>query len=206
MSSELPTKLGFCAVLCLSGCALLGKSDALKPRYFSPDASIAPVQSGPPNRAIGAELRLGRITAASHLGERIAFRDSNYELNFYETRRWTEAPEAFLRRALAQSLFEAHGLRRIVSGAGPTLEAELTEFAEVKGMRPLARVRVTYLLYDNRLVRREATLVVELPIAASPPGQESPEATVRVLSDALSQAVGQIVDHVIAELGPPEDG
>lgn len=203
MRSNLPAKLGFCAVFCLGGCALLGKSDALEPRYFSPDASIAPVQGRHPNRAIGAELRLGRITAASHLGERIAFRDSNYELNFYETRRWTEAPEAYLRRALSQSLFEAHGLRRIVSGAGPTLEAELTEFAEVKGVRPLARVRVTYLLYDNRLVRREATLVVELPIAAGAAGQDSPETAVRVLSDALSQAVNQIVDHVIAELGPP---
>src|SRR5688572_20204847 len=94
-------------LLALGGCALLGKADALTPRYFSPDLSGGGGASGPPSTSSHgaiAELRLGRITAASHLGERIVFRDSRYELNFYEGRRWSEEPEAFLRRALAHSL------------------------------------------------------------------------------------------------------
>ena len=91
-------------LLSLGGCALLGKADALTPRYFSPDLAgggRASTSSSPSSQgAPVAELRLGRITAASHLGERLVFRDSRYELNFYEARRWSEEPEAFLRAFL----------------------------------------------------------------------------------------------------------
>src|SRR5688572_26651074 len=91
----------------LSGCALLGKSEAFVPRYFSPDTSShGKPKAASAARADGALLKLGRITAASYLGERIVFRDSNYELNFYEERRWTERPEDYLRRALSRALFE----------------------------------------------------------------------------------------------------
>jgi cholesterol transport system auxiliary component len=188
-------------LLALGGCALLGKADALTPRYFSPDLSGAGRASGSsptsPHGATTAELRLGRITAASHLGERIVFRDSKYELNFYEGRRWSEEPEAFLRRALAQSLFEEHGLRRIISGTGPTLDVELTEFAELKRSPPVARVAATYVLFDSRVVRREATLAVELPVAG---GKDAAEVLVRTLSLALDQIVERIVAEVIVAL------
>jgi cholesterol transport system auxiliary component len=193
-----------CAILVIgaSGCALLGKSDALAPRYFSPDLATATAAGSKAASGQGAtalELRLGRITAASYLGERIVFRDSNYELNFYEERRWTERPEAYLRRALSQALFQEHGLQRIVSGAGPTLDVELIEFAELRLAQPKARVRATYVLSDNRLVRREATVTVELPFS-SDPKQASPTPAVRAMSAALSNAVNQIVDQVLAEL------
>jgi cholesterol transport system auxiliary component len=188
-------------LLALGGCALLGKADALTPRYFSPDLSGGGGAGGPaPTSSHGAsiaELRLGRITAASHLGERIVFRDSRYELNFYESRRWSEKPEAFLRRALAHSLFEEHGLRRIISGTGPTLEVELTEFAELKRSPPVARVSATYVLFDSRVVRREATLAVELPVAG---GKDAAEVLVRTLSLALNRIVERIVDQVIVAL------
>lgn len=194
-----------CAVLLLdvSGCALLGKSDALAPRYFSPDLATATAAGSKAASGQGAtalELRLGRITAASYLGERIVFRDSNYELNFYEERRWTERPEAYLRRALSQALFQEHGLQRIVSGAGPTLDVELTEFAELRLAEPRARVRATYVLSDNRLVRREATVTVELPFTKGDAKRASPTPAVRAMSAALSNAVNQIVDEVLAEL------
>jgi cholesterol transport system auxiliary component len=188
-------------LLALGGCALLGKADALTPRYFSPDLAGAGGARAPsPASSQGAtiaELRLGRITAASHLGERIVFRDSRYELGFYEGRRWSEEPEAFLRRALAHSLFEQHGLRRIISGTGPTLEVELTEFAELKRSSPVARVAVTYVLFDSRVVRREASLAVELPIAG---GKDAAELLVRALSLALNKIVEQIVEQVVAAL------
>lgn len=205
MSARSRCAIGAGVLLGVGGCALLGKSEALTPRYFSPDVAIARTPESASARVDPAapELRLGRITAAAHLGERIVFRDSNYELNFYEQRRWTERPEAYLRRALARSLFEERGLRRIVSGAGPTLEVELTEFAEVRGAQPVVRVRATYQLYGNRLVEREATVSVELPISASAAQRESPETAVRVMADALSRAVQQIVEQVTAELRTP---
>lgn len=189
--------------LCACSCALLGKSDALSPRYFSPDTSAPPAPASLAavhGSQAPASLRLGRITAASHLRERIAYRSSDYELNFYEERRWTEQPDAYLRRALSSSLFESHGLRRIVSGPGPTLEVELTEFAEVRSTPPQARVRATYILYDHRLVRQEATVSVELPIASGAGTSDAPELAVRAMTQALSKAVEQIVVRVVADL------
>jgi cholesterol transport system auxiliary component len=188
---------------------VLGKSEVLSPRYFSPEgASLEAAARAPAaSETGGLELRLGRITAAPYLDERIVFRDSSYELGFYEERRWTERPESYLRRALSRALFEKHGVRRIVSGAGPTLDVELSEFAEVRGTRPVARACATYMLYGNRLVRREATVTVDVPIAASLPERDSPEPTVRALTEALSNAVQQVVDQVVAELRspPPEE-
>lgn len=191
----------------LGGCALLGKSDALEPRYFSPDSSAQRAGPGAPDLGADAatkgaiELRLGRITAPAYLGERIVYRDSNYELNFYEERRWTERPEDYLRRALARSFFEERGLRRVVSGAGPTLDVELVEFAELRRSPAVARVSATYVLYDNRVVRREATVTMELPIPSTP-GQSraSPELTVRAMSDALNRVVEEVADRVIVDL------
>jgi cholesterol transport system auxiliary component len=200
----------YAAVLALSsfgcvGCALLGKADALAPRYFSPEipsAAGAGERSRAPARADAPELRLGRITAASYLGERIVFRDSKYELDFYEGRRWSENPDEYLRRALSQSLFEEHGLHRIISGGGPTLEVELTEFAELRVKPPVARVSVTYILFESRLVRREASVTVDLPIAGGANAGDSPEPAVRALSQALNDAVARIVEQVIADLPP----
>jgi cholesterol transport system auxiliary component len=182
---------------------LLGKSEPLTPRYFSPEAAPPPKADTPAARAPlreGAELRLGRINAAAYLDERIVFRDSEYELGFYEDRRWTESPEAYLRRALSRSLFEDYGVRRIVSGPGPSLDVELTEFAELKRSPAMARVRLTYTLSDDRLVRREATVSVELPIAASGTEADAAAQGVRAMSRALSKAVQQIVDQVVDEL------
>jgi cholesterol transport system auxiliary component len=198
-------------LLALGGCALLGKADALTPRYFSPElaggGSVSAPSSTTSHGAAIAELRLGRITAASHLRERIVFRDSKYELNFYEGRRWSENPDAFLRRALAKSLFEERGLRRIISGRGPTLEVELTEFAEMKRSPPVARVAATYVLFDDRAVRREASLAIELPIAG---GKDPAEALVGALSQTLDRIVERIVHQVVDALpqvpGEPSRG
>jgi cholesterol transport system auxiliary component len=189
----------------VAGCALTSKSDPMMPRYFSPDeargrtqlaaaSSIAEAEAGP-----GMELRLGRVTAASYLGERIVFRDSNYELGYYEERRWTERPEAYLRRAVARALFEDRGLRRVVSGAGPTLDIELSELAELRSP-PAVRVRVTYVLYDDRLVRRQVTLTIERPIPSAATARESAETAARAMADAFGDAVNQIADRVAADL------
>jgi cholesterol transport system auxiliary component len=208
-----PVELSRCALTLLlgtaAGCALTSKSDPMVPRYFSPDESrghgqiAASTTSGHEGEARVNELRLGRITAASHLGERIVFRDSNYELGFYEERRWTERPEAYLRRAVARALFEDRGVRRVVSGVGPALDVELSELAELKSP-PLVRVRATYILYDERLVRRQATLTVERPIPSAATAKESAETAARAMADAFGDAVNQIADRVVADLRRPD--
>lgn len=189
-----------------SGCALLTKADPLTPRYFSAEPSgTGPATGGsltavPGDRSASArELKLGRVTSASYLGERLVFRDSAYELGFYEERRWTEKPEAYFRRALSRALYEQGGFRRVVSGAGPTLDCELVEFAELRSPTHIARARANFVLYDSHSVRTEATVTVELPIAA---GNEEARAaeSVAALSLALTSAVDQIVRRVSANL------
>jgi cholesterol transport system auxiliary component len=192
-----------------AGCALTSKSDPMVPRYFSPDeargrertAGLSTVEHEGEPRA--PELRLGRITAASYLGERIVFRDSNYELGYYEERRWTERPEAYLRRAVARALFEDRGLRRVVSGASPALDIELSELAELRSP-PVVRVRATYVLYDERLVRRQATLTIERPIPSATTASQSAETTARAMADAFGDAVNQIADRVATDLRRPD--
>ena len=195
----------------VNSCALLGKNEVLSPSYFSPEAPVTPSQAPIGDATAGAhtqlQLRLGRVSAAPYLGERIVFRESEYELGFYEERRWTEKPGAYLKRALSRSLFEEHGVRRIGSGPGPTLEVELTELAELRQTPPMARVRASYVLYDHRLVRTEETVTVELRVGAADPAAKgdvssnSEEvAVVRAMSEALNGLVQRIVERVLAEL------
>lgn len=205
---SVPTRLAALTLLLGTalGCALTSKSDPMMPRYFSPDesrgrgrvaAASAVGEREPETQAI--ELRLGRVTAASYLGERIVFRDSNYELGYYEERRWTERPEAYLRRAVARALFEDRSLRRLVSGAGPTLDIELSELAELRSP-PVVRVRATYVLYDERVVRQQATLTIERAIPTAATASQSAEIGARAMADALGDTVTQIADRVAADL------
>jgi len=195
-------------IVTAAGCALTSKSDPLTPRYFSPDESrgrgqiAATTTEEREGETRAGELRLGRITAASYLGERIVFRDSNYELGYYEDRRWTERPDAYLRRAVARALFEDRGIRRIVSGVGPALDIDLTELAELRAP-PVVRVRATYVLYDERLVRRQATLTIERPIPGAATAKESAETAARAMADAFGDAVNQIAERVAADLRRP---
>src|ERR1700687_2480512 len=149
----------------LCGCALFSKGEASFPRYFSPD--IPQSSSKPAAKRSGVELRLGRVSAGSYIGEKIVFRESKYEIGFYDDRLWTEKPEAYLRRALTRALFEEEGLRNVVSGAAPTLDVELVSFEEVKMPSHIGLVRIAFSLHDDRVVLMQQTMTVEHPIGPS---------------------------------------
>src|SRR5689334_19308246 len=91
--------LATCIVLS-NGCALTQKATPINARYFSPEPA-ASSRSPAAERAAGSglELRLGRVMAGAHIRERIVYRDSEYELGFYDDRLWSERPDAYLRRA-----------------------------------------------------------------------------------------------------------
>jgi cholesterol transport system auxiliary component len=193
------------SALTASGCALTSKSDPIAPRYFSPERSgdvTSPRASarppGPP-----AELRLGRIDGASHLQERLVFRDSDYELGYYAERRWTEAPEHYLKRRLTRVLFEERGLRHVVSGLATTLEVELTAFEEIRAPERVARIQVIVSLHDHRVVRWEETLTVDQPVVAKEGKGDVADAMVEALGQALRTVVDRIADHVVGELAAP---
>jgi cholesterol transport system auxiliary component len=212
MMNRSPVRLGGVALLALilpSGCALLTKSEPLTPRYFSAEPSEARSTDEAAGRRVegsataqAPELRLGRVTSASYLGERLVFRNSSTELGFYEDRRWTEKPETYFRRALSRALFEEGGFRRTISGVGPTLDVELVEFAELRTPTHVARARVNFVLYDARAVRTEGTLSVDLPIRAAKEDERA-AATVSALAQALNGAVTEIVTRTRAGLTTP---
>jgi cholesterol transport system auxiliary component len=191
------------------GCALTSKSEAISARYFSPEpdaASAGPAGKAPAQQsaARASELRLGRVEHASYLDERMVYRDSSYELGYYTERRWTESPEEYLKRELSRTLFERRGVRRVLGGAAPTLEVELTAFEEIRAPKHLARVRITAQVEDARVVRWMDTFTVDEPIDdRGDKGGDAASATAAAMGKALRSAVAEVADRVIATLDAP---
>lgn len=193
-----------CAVSTVAGlgCALTSKNDAIVPRYFSPERPGDVLRTGARSAGPPAELRLGRVDGASHLQERLVFRYSAYELGYHEERRWTEAPEQYLKRRLSRVLFEERGLRHVVGGPAVMLDVQLTAFEEVRAPKRMAHVQVTVSLHDQRLVLWEETLTVDQPVPATGKGDGTDE-VVEALGQALRSVVDQIAERVVGELAAP---
>ncbi len=189
------------AVCGLGACALFSKSAPIAPRYFSPERPGEHGGAPASSAQATADLRLGRIDSAANIGEMIIFRDSVREVGYYRLRRWTEAPERYLRRRLARVLFEEHGLRQVMGGSGPTLDLELTAFEEVRSAPAMARVQVIVRFHDQRRVRWEETITVEEPVVQASDA-DSADAAVAAIGAALRTAVERIADGVLLELAP----
>lgn len=178
-----------------SGCALLSKGELGMRRFYTLD-QVAPVARAK-GEALGAELRLGRVTAGACGSELMMVRQSPFEVRFDDERRWTERPEVSLRGALSRVLFEELGLRSLVGGAGPVLEVQLLEFEEVLGPSHVGRVTVTWSLSDERVVSAQRTLRVERPIATS---AVEGDAVAAAIGAAMREAVETMAREVVSEL------
>jgi len=183
-----------------SGCALLTKSEPVIPRYFSPESVDAP---GPRATATGLELRLGRVNSDAYIKDRLVYRDSEFEVGYYDDRVWTDKPEAYVRRALARALFDERGVTQQLSGVGATLEVDVVAFEEVLKPVHLARVKLVYEIYDDRVVRLSRSVDVERPILASK-GDAAASDAVQAISLALVAAVDAVADAAAAELRSEE--
>ncbi len=180
----------------LIGCALTSKAEVVTPRYFSAE----PTHAAPSDKAAQPyELRLGQVSSASHLDERVAYRLGGSEMGFYEDRRWTEIPEAYLRRALERDLFEERGLSRIVAGEAPTLDVELTAFEEVRGRPIKAHVTLTFSLRNERRSLLERTLDLEQRVAARE-GADAAQNLAETLTATLDEAVREVGKEAVQKL------
>jgi cholesterol transport system auxiliary component len=191
------------AATSFSGCALTSKADAQSPRFFSPE--LLPASATPRPDAPMLRLRLGTIDAASHLEERMAYRIDQNELGYYDDRRWTEAPEQYLRRALERELFEQRGVRRVLSGPGAALDVELTAFEEIRSAPERVRLALSYQLHDERESLAVQSVVVEVALPAA--RGRDPERAPRVaaaLASALAAAVAKVSDQIIGALAQPK--
>jgi len=195
------TRLACVVVLGLgSGCALLTKSEPVVPRYFSPEAADP---GSPRATATGLELRLGRVNSDAYIKDRIVHRDSDFEIGYYDDRVWTDKPEAYVRRALARALFDARGVTQQLSGVGTTLDVDIVAFEEVRAPAHVARIKLVYAIYDDRVVRLSRTVVVERPIPSSKDDAAANE-TVHAMSLALAAAVDAVADATASELRSEE--
>jgi cholesterol transport system auxiliary component len=188
-----------------SGCALTSKADAVYPHFFSPEPEPALGAEAPASDAAPLALRLGLVSAASYVEERFAYRVEPSELSYYEDRRWTEAPEQYLRRALERELFQRRGIHRVVSGPGATLDVELTAFEELRSAPARVRLALTFSLHDDRQSQLERNLVVEKPLASGSAGASARDVTAAITL-ALRAAVAEVSEQVARELRvkPPE--
>jgi ABC-type uncharacterized transport system auxiliary subunit len=193
------------ALATLSGCALVSKGQVNEVRWFSPETSHVTLTSAgalvrerssgeaPPD---AGTLELGRVASGSHLREKIAYRETPYEVGYHEDERWTERPEAYVRRRVARALFEERGVRRAVAGEGPTLDVEVQAFEEVKGAPPRARIQLHVVLHDEEHALLEQTLLVECPV--SPPPGPGSKPRIEDLVRAMAEALDAVSEEVAA--------
>jgi ABC-type uncharacterized transport system auxiliary subunit len=143
-------------------------------------------------------VKLGRVTSGSNLRERIAYRNDVYELGHYEELRWTERPETYVRRNVARSLFETHGLRRVLIGDAPTLDIEVLAFDDHRlSTGRSARIQLRVILYEDAGVLLEETLTIDRQVE----GQDSPiEHVIAAMADALDAASEEVSQKVYRAL------
>lgn len=190
------------------GCALTSKSDSVILRYFTPERVVArPASPQTAKPSPPLELHLGRVAAASYLRERMAFRDSDYEIGYYDDFRWTDRPEAYVRRAMIRGLFEDGGLQQVMSGPSPTLDIDVSAFEELRVPTHTARIEITWTLYNDHAVLVQKTLLAEKPIVETK-GNEGPSALATAMAGALADGVNQIVvstTEALRALPPPAE-
>lgn len=183
------------------GCALTSKAALVDVRYFSPEC-VQPRVDGPvqqPGSEGSPRLRLGRVSSGPNLRERMAHRDAPYELGYYDDLRWTELPETYVRRELGRSLFEAHRLRRVLSGAAPTLDVELIAFDDVHLQTGrAARVELRIILYETDGAIFEETIAIDRLVAGERPAVEDVVAAMSIALDAAADRVTTRVETALA--------
>lgn len=186
--------------IALAGCALTSKSAPLPLRYFSPDVLTSPADDGVSSqisRPVAAEpdalrVRLGRITPSAHLRYSIVHREPGFELEPYEQLRWTERPDAYVRRALEHELFDDGQLVQAVAGRAPALDVEVIAFEEVRrGAQRSGRVELRYELTDDTAVLTRGVVTVERPARGA-----RIEDVVEAISSAMTLATRELARRI----------
>jgi len=182
-----------CALL--TGC--LGARPFTPVRYYS----LEPLADNIPQAIHSRTVPLGiqPFTAATRYRERMLYRASEVEVNFYEYDRWVEPPEEMVTRVIAAALRDAGLFQQVQEVANLqlpawVLSAELLRFDEVRGAQAwraecwlrlaLRRAQDEHLLWSNTL---RAAVRLSHKSAAG-------------LAVAMSAAVQQIARQLISDL------
>jgi cholesterol transport system auxiliary component len=187
MRSLVPIVIG----IALAGCALTKRSKPFQVHYYSLETPHGSRTAEAALRKCDYRVRLGRIEPDAHLRERIVSRVSPSELALYDGRKWTEVPDAYVRRALEHALFEERPFHQALAGAAPTLDIELIGFEEIMAPRHAGRVQLRYRLHDERTVLAMDVITVEREVKGS-----DFTTVVDAIGGALEAAASQVADRV----------
>lgn len=152
------------ALLCLSACTVLPKSETVAVERFTLDVPSAANEV--PARTDAPVLLVARPLARSDLDTpRMAYRRQDYQLDYFARSRWADAPPQLLLPGLVEAL-EASGrfgaVVRVGSPATPALrlDSELLEFAQDFRAEPsVFRLRLRMQFVDLKTRRVLATQV-----------------------------------------------
>ena len=123
-------------------------------------------------------------------------RESAVELDTYETLRWTENPEDYVRRSLSRALFADGQLEEVVGGPAPTLDVEVVAFEEARReSRHIGRVQLGYQLHDERSVLASGVVTVERDVLG-----EGIEPVVLAIGAAMEAATSELARTVVPQL------
>jgi ABC-type transport auxiliary lipoprotein component len=123
-----------------TACALTAKSSPVHVRYFAPEIS-AQRPAAPCSRVI----HVGKVSSSAHLRYRMVRRRSPVELEVIDSTRWTEYPEAYLKRSFERRL----GVQQNDSES-TTVSLALLAFDDVeRGAQHFARIEVEYEVTDD---------------------------------------------------------
>ncbi len=168
------------AALTLAGCSLARSIPNV--RYYT--LAI----TGQPSTTLGAPIHVATITGDQpYATERIAFRTSPYQLDYYTYHRWAADPRNLI-RTVARDYFERAGG---ASGVPFELDANirrLEELDEPSGWRGAVAL-------DVRLARGGRVVLERAYSETEPAESRRPEA----VAAALSRALQRILDQVLAE-------
>jgi cholesterol transport system auxiliary component len=180
------------ALAVLAGCALVRSSKPADIRYFAPEPLA---RASAPVRARDLKVRIGRVEPSTHLRERIAYRASSVEVALYDERRWTDAPDIYVRRAVERSLFDRRGVEQTFHRDGPELEIEVVGFEEVVAPLHTGRVQLRYQLRDRDVIVARGTLTAERPVAG-----DGFAPVVASIGEALDEVAEQLAEIVVNHL------
>jgi ABC-type uncharacterized transport system auxiliary subunit len=192
-------RIGWLAVL-VSLCGGCLFHDAPPPRYYAPPSALERADDPAPVPSRSARpLRVRHVHAAAYLTEQIVWRTSDVEYGLYEQRRWTDFPSRYLQRTLVQALDRTADVRRVATGAVPTLDVELVAFDEVLTPTHEAAVAaVATLRAADQAAIFDRTFAARRPIP-----DDTPSAVARAMGAALDEVVEQIASEVGAQLPRP---
>lgn len=171
----------------LVGCAFLSPQPPVAQRFYYP--AVKPAKLAPKSPPV--TIRVGRITSAPYLRDRMILRLSDVEVAFDEQDRWAAPPELLTERCIYRVLSRESGFIISAMPGAPILDIYILQF---EGVADEKKVQVAI----GATVQCRATgevHVTRIDAAASIP-DESPSAIARGIGEALGHAVVDLAHWV----------